>query len=268
MITVHLHKRDYDLPQTLNELNGRQLVAVMNVFLENPEMDLARLKLLKILMGVGWMQFARIPVEEKADVLHHTDFLLTDKSLTRQLIPIYKGFHGPAEDFNNLLMEEFVFAEDFYLRYAESKRPVNEGEEPGMGEERLLDDLISVLYRKPKAGYDLKINPDGDGREPFNENVCRHSAAAVISGWPMGVKLAILTWYSCCREKMVQDNPEVFGGSGGPAKYGLLSIMRSIAESGVHGDFDKVAKKHVKIIMMELNEKVEDNKRLEKQNKQ
>ena len=81
----------------------------------------------------------------------------------------------------------------------------------------------------------------------------------------MNVKLAIFHWYQACRQKMISENPDVFtGGSGEVAKYGLLSVMRTIAESGIHGDFDKVQKMYVKMWMMELNEKIDEAKKIEK----
>ncbi len=80
----------------------------------------------------------------------------------------------------------------------------------------------------------------------------------------MNVKLSIATWYGCCREKIVEDNPEVFSGSGEEARYGLLSIMRTIAQGAVHGNFSDVEKLKVNMVMMELNEVVEEGKRTEK----
>jgi hypothetical protein len=47
------------------------------------------------------------------------------------------------------------------------------------------------------------------------------------------------------------------------AKYGLINVMRTIAESGIHGDFDKVQKMYVKMWMMELNEKIDEAKKVE-----
>jgi hypothetical protein len=39
--------------------------------------------------------------------------------------------------------------------------------------------------------------------------------------------------------------------------------MRTIAEGGIHGDFEKVSGMYVKMWMVELNEKIEEAKRIE-----
>ena len=202
-----------------------------------------------------------IPVAVKADYLYLTHFLINENNLTKQLLPVYKGFYGPDDDFNNITGEEFIFSEDFYFK-SFKKAGVNE---PRVMQEDMLNNLVAVLYRAKKKGYDTAINKDGDARETFNQYKCSYIAENYISRWPMNMKLAVFTWYETCRQNMIESNPEIFGGgSGEPAKYGLLSVMRVIAEGGIHGTFENVQKMYVKMWMIELNEKAEESKRAEK----
>ncbi len=61
---------------------------------------------------------------------------------------------------------------------------------------------------------------------------------------------------------MIEQNPDIFsGGINEAAKYGLISVMRVIAEGGIHGTFEQVQKMYVKMWMVELNEKYEESKR-------
>ena len=260
MTIIQLHKRYYAIPTTWNELSGKQLLQVMEVLYGNYEVDAARLKLLKILTGVSWFRFFRIPLAEKAAYLDITHFLVNENTLTKQLLPIYKGYYGPADDFNNITGEEFVFSEDFYFKSFTTNDDGQRIMNPAA-----LNELVAVLYRKKKDGYNLKKNIDGDARESFNQNISTYNAKRKISKWPLAAKLAVFTWYETCRHQMIEANPDVFGGgSNEPAKYGLLSVMRVIAEGGIHGDFEKVTKMYVQLWMMELNEKIEEAKQAAK----
>jgi hypothetical protein len=120
-----------------------------------------------------------------------------------------------------------------------------------------------------KKGYDVSKDIDGDARIVFNQYLSAHYAKKVISKWPDHLKLSIFFWYECCRNKMMASIDEIFsGGSGEPAKYGLVSVMRAIAEGGIYGDFDKVQRMYVKMWVMELDEKEEEYKRIIKDMKQ
>jgi len=258
MKVIELNKRIYTVPETWNELTGGQLLQVMEVLYGRYEVKEAQLKLLKILTGCSWYRFFLTPVEERVDYLYLTHFLVNESNLTKQLLPVYKGFYGPDDDFNNITGEEFVFSEDYYFKcFTQSSYDA-----PREMQEEYLNELVAVLYRPKKNGYDLALNKDGDARQPFNQNVSAYHAKNTIKKWPLEAKLAIFTWYEVCRMQMIEQNPDIFsGGSGEAAKYGLISVMRVIAEGGIHGTFDQVQKMYVKMWMVELNEKYEEAKR-------
>lgn len=258
MKIAEIHNRIYAIPETWNELTGKQLVKVMEVLYSEMEADVARLALLRIVTGMGWWRWCRTPLWQKMEFLYLGDFLIISNTLTKNLLPKIGNFYGPADDFNNIKGDEFVFSEDFYFKsFSQSDE-----NEPRVFNEAMLNELVAVLYREKKPDYNTKINPDGDARIPFNQNICAHNAKMYISKWPMAVKLAIFTWYEICRKEMIEQNPEIFsGGSGEPARYGLISVMRVIAEGGIHGTFENVQQMEVKMWMVELNEKHEEAKR-------
>lgn len=261
MRIVEINERYYTVPETWNELTGKQLIRVMEVLYGNYATDTALLNLLKILTGMSWYRFFRTGMKHKAPFLDLATFLINTNSLTDQLLPVYKRFHGPAKDFDNITGEEFVFSEDLYFKCFTQAGP----DEPRQMHEEYLNELVAILYRRQKPGYKLKVNKDGDPREAFNQYVSAFYAMTYICKWPLAAKLAIFTWYETCRQQMIDSNPDVFdGGSGEPAKYGLVSVMRVIAEGGIHGTFENVQKMYVKMWMVELNEKAEEAKRNEK----
>lgn len=182
-------------------------------------------------------------------------FLLKEQTgLTKQLIPEYDNLYSPDDELSNLVMQELVFSDSYFMRWAENKEDIT-----------LLDELCAVLYRPDKKHYDHVKNPDGDPREEYNQNLCSYRAKHQVNKWPMNVKLAIAAWYDACRWKLVDDNPEVFGGEGGEvAQYGLISVIRRVAQGSVLGDFNSVEKKYVSLVMIELNESIADAKAQEK----
>jgi hypothetical protein len=261
MIKLLLNKKYYSVPTKWNELTAKQLVKIISIFEKPGEVTEARMKLLQIITGISMWRWIFVSADELNDALYLTDFLIGENSLTKNHLSNYKGFAGPADDFENLLMCEFAYTEDYFLRYR-AAFPL-QGEPKGAGVD-LLNQLVAVLYRKTKRGYNKAINKDGDARAEFNEYVCKYHAKRSIASWPLNVKLAIAHWYDGCRTKLVNDYAEVFsGGEGEPAKYGLVSIMRNVAEKGVHGNFKDVEKLHVRMVMLELDEMMSEARKLQ-----
>jgi len=254
MTIIELNKRLYTIPTSWDEISRKQLLQVIDVLHSTADVDSSLVQLFRILANMSWFRFFSTKAEDMADFFYLCYFLVKENGPVKNIIDKHDGFYGPADDFNNITGDEFVFSEDQYFAFVNSEhKDVN-----------ALNELVAILYRPGKSDYDYKLNPDGDGRLPFNQNISSYFAKNRMKEWPMNVKLAIFHWYQACREKMIAENPDVFtGGSGEVAKYGLLSVMRTIAESGIHGDFDKVQKMYVKMWMMELNEKIEEGKRIE-----
>lgn len=226
----------------------------MNVLAAHDSVDKTVLQLLRIIMGIGWLRFLMIPMREKDEFLYLTFFLIEKNDLTRQIIKRYRGCAGPDDDFNNISGSEYVFTEEYYFRYIETQDIM------------WLDQLVAALFRRRKRLYNHRINPAGDHRRPFNQYECSYRAGHSVKKWPFGIKLAIFYWYTACREKMLRDNPDIFTGEATePARYGLISLMRVIAEGGIHGTFEKVEQMHVKMWMMELNERTDEAKKQAKE---
>lgn len=262
MKIIEINTRFYNVPENWNELSQKQLLLVMELLYKTDyAAEKVLLKLLKILTGMSWWQFFRAPVASRnertglEEYLYLTEFLFAENKLTKQLLPEYRGFAAPADEMVNVSMNEFLFSEHFYMKWAENREDMD-----------ALHNFIAVMYRPQRRFYNKRKNKKGDVRIPFNEDLCKYSAAKDIRHWPLPVKMAIVQFYEACRQKWVSDNPDVFGGGDGePAQYGLLSVMRGVAKSGIHGStLDEVGLKFVNAILMELNEMVHEAKEQEK----
>lgn len=255
MTIIEVNKKLYTIPTKWDELSQQQLLQVMDILYSNNDINSTLLHLFRILTNMSWFRFFSTRPIDMEEYFYLCYFLVNETGPTKNIIKEYKGLYGPDDDFNNITGDEFVFSEDHYLAFVNSKHE----------DMNALNNLVAILYRDSKISYDRKINKDGDVRVPFNQNECAHNSKSKIQNLKLSFRLAVFHWYQACREKMVADNPDIFtGSSNDAAKYGLLSIMRTIAETGIHGDFDKVQKMYVKMWMMELNEKIEESKRIEK----
>lgn len=254
MQTITIRDLPIKVPTEWNELSARQLVQVMEIIYGQLPYSYGILQLLKVITCLPSWKWNSLKFSEIEEFLYLPEFLVKESRLTKNLLATYDGWAGPASNFNNLLMAEFVFCEDYFLKY--------KGDEK---DQKSLDNLVAVLYRPRRIFYNGAMNSKGDARIPFNENECTYRAGKKVAHWPISVKLAILTWYEACRLQMIEDFPGVFSGtSGEPAKYGLLTMMRNVAQSGVHGDLKAVEMQFLKMVMIELDEITTEAEAIEK----
>lgn len=253
MTTISLRTKTFQVPQSWNELTAKQLLQVINTVHSGVSTDFGHMMILKTLVNMPLVFWNALKWNEISDFLYIPKDLLQTR-LTKQLLPVQqKWFHGPADEFNNLGMEEFIFTEDHFFKWVDTHNDHD------------LDLLCACLFRPAKKWhitregikerYDLQVNPAGDVRVPFNHFECSHNAMHHIRFWDPAKKLAILTWYEHNRLQLVDDFDNVFSGGGGePAKYGLLTMMRNLAQAGTHGQWEKIEKLPLKLAMIELDE--------------
>jgi hypothetical protein len=254
MRSAFFKKWSYAVPDSWNEISSKNYLPLMKVFFTEYENDRGVLMLFRALAGIPWWQFfgMRSPNLIPA-ALDATEFLFKGNSLSKNLLPFYKGYAGPAEELKNLKMAEFCNAEFYYNKYDKEKKLEN------------LDAFVAIIYRPKKSRwkYNYKLNIDGDFRAPFNSNTTGYHQKR-IAKWPTHVKLAIFHFYQGARATIIARNPKVFDNNdGGESLYGLWSIMRSVAKGGHMGDIDKVADQFVGTVLMELNETVVEAERIE-----
>lgn len=263
------HKgRHYEVPAAWNQLSGKQLIAVTAVLHSACPEQQGRIRLLMALTGWSAFKMARICGIHRVQWLHKltgsflpkqlgryldnsermatatqelTQFLFDSNDLTVQLLPQYKGLHGPSSEMANLRMGEFAFSEHYFLQWKAT------------GDLALLNNLVATLYRPAKKRTEI-----GDMRIPFNpdhtEAICKK-----VNGWPLPVKLAIAAFYHGAREKKIADNKAVFeyeGDDRSESLYGLWSVMRTVAKAGHFGNFEQVTNEYVDTILMELHESI------------
>jgi hypothetical protein len=276
LIPVVINNRTYLFPENWNELTSKQLLAISPVICKEALDYKDRLELFRVCLGMSrgkFLQYAYMPKWlhpklwwKKAEVLlffdrqlHWLDFLTNTNTLTNQLVPVIRyGFtrkklFGPAANFENLRMDEFCFTEHHYMQFRKTKSRED------------LTRFVASIYRPAKKDYDTTLNPDGDIRIPFNEHSLAFFAKKIhrVSDRKL---LAILHWYEGCRFQLVETFEKVFNGKESDVQsFGLFSLITGVAEDGVMGDFEKVNKNYVQVVLLRLTELINKAEYLERQ---
>lgn len=240
MKKIIYHKnKSFLLPETPEELTGKQLIGIAGLLHQEYTTILkASLSALRILSGMSRIKFLRLSNEVKLNCLEHVQWIFDKIRITKNLIPVYEKFYGPAEELNNMTLAEFHFAEKYYSQIKENDYSA-------------LPHLIASIYRKAKPGYNKSLDKDGDARQKFNSNVVDFYAKK-ISKWPDAVKFAILIFYDSCRDQIAKDNPQIFSGSGKDDGLGMYSVMRGLA-GPKFGEIEKVEEMFLHNALLELN---------------
>lgn len=247
MTVAEINKKLWPFPGSWNELSTKQALGIMKAICMGYDQYQLYLQFLRILSGCGWYHFLMASTVSKAEQFYLCDFILKEPGPTKNLLPYYRGLYGPSDDFNNLRMNEYAFAQSFYEQYRDNQ------------DSESLNKLVACLYR-PQGG-----NDDMDKREPFTEGAMLERAA-MMKHWPLHVKELVFVWYEACLNNLINANADIFNGAGGePALHGIVSVMRNVAKEGTYGNFSDVERMYVKMLMIELKESKQEAQRAEKQ---
>jgi len=253
MTIIQIGKRYYTFPEKWNELSRKQLIRIMEVFHKDVTVEKANVLFFRTMAGLSWFRM-KTRLIDVLEHMHLVEWLYEENDenlLTRNLIPEYKDFHGPADDFGNVSVLEYFWGEFFFQKWEET------------GEQQHLDMLAATLYRPLRKGvYDHKVNPDNDHREPFNQNLIETYYTTVCK-WPKPVKLAIAKLYRNNFIAIRNKYPDPFESSGGsPSRFGFVPLLRDVAESGHYGTFSDVEKMNIHLFFMDLCISMERSKKL------
>jgi hypothetical protein len=262
MIELIYHKGRMQLPESFEDLSGKQFIGISKLLFTGGDVLRCKVQALKILCGLSPFKFAFLKAEVISRAIEYVDWVFDEKKIiTKQLIPSYKGYHGPISNFDNLRMKEFHMSELYYREMVSQENPAPDAS---------LNNLVAVLYRPAKWFYNKKRDKDGDIRMAFNENEIAYRARK-ISRWPEKVKQAIFLWYGGCRQKLEEDNEAAFrddSGSSFESQFdtGMYGVMRSLAGDKL-GSVEKIEEMYVHTCMLEIGLIKEEEKYFEEKMK-
>lgn len=142
------------------------------------------------------------------------------------------SLYGPTDELENVTLYELGAAFAYHENYLKSQASAD------------LDRLIALLYRpsKPRSAHNQRSAYEGDRRLPYRKHEATLPARAqLVAHLPDLVKIALLFWFSSCRQAIVdgyqnifrQDDPDVerIGND-----YGFAGVLLSLAGGIVHLD--------------------------------
>jgi len=161
------------LPSEWNELSQKQLLYVSKLFSAKFTLVEFRVRALFEFLSIGKKTFKRITPEDAFTLCESLDFLNTEVSLTRNLIPVIKAglrkYHGPADAMVYCTFGEFTLACSALDEYQKT------------GEVKYLDELVAILFRPMKVfWFILKYFTDNqDPRGKFMNRTLKKRAGSI-----------------------------------------------------------------------------------------
>jgi hypothetical protein len=259
MHDVLIDGRHRPVAATWNELPRPQLLRVVALLYGRHENEVQlRLKLLAVLLQVPLATVVTLfTAVQLVQIKWLTDFVLGELTLTAQALPWLRRprtwFHplpakwwGPREHFRNLRLLEFIFADAYFVAYAQDPSAT-----------QWLDQLVAVLYRPQRRPYrPAAVDYDGDRREAFN-SVHVAARTAQVAHLPLAPKLAVFTWYRGCRLQLERDYPHVFTAPDNDApkndRLGWAGVAREMA-GGIFGTLDQTENQLVRDVLAKMND--------------
>ncbi|MGV3588607.1 MAG: hypothetical protein ACO1OF_16495 [Adhaeribacter sp.] len=248
-----INGRVYLVPGALNELSAPQLLRLAGLIHAPNTQDEIVTKAIIILLNV-WRNFYltylfvwHVTADHLAELARLTNFLFSDNLLTKNLLPTVrlpwrlKKYYGPADELENITFIEFIKAEAAFLAFQRTQK------------EEYLNRLCAILYRPRRRGKLTPENATGDIREKFNDALVPGRALA-MARLPIQVRLAILLFFSGCRQTIVKANPEIFPEKKQTrtlsSELGWAGILRTLA--GHINQFEKTGDQNLYTVLFDM----------------
>lgn len=267
MISVNYNDtHTFKMPTDWNELSGSQLIAIAPYLFKKQVSTQEMGVIVYTLCGFG-----KVPLSSKAQrtkggydyfanelqdkLFPHIKFLFEENKLTKQIITEIKVgakyqffgtrfLYGPADNFDNLTLAEFSDTESCLDNFDTTQEDI------------WLDRFLAVLYRpKKKIYHPHHADFDGDIRQPYNFHL-NDFIATMVQKVPVNVKLAVVLWYTGCRNDFVSNNQFLFSKSNSDkAKEtgGWTDVMHGLA-GPKFGTVEQTGRTNLKVIARELKE--------------
>jgi len=199
-------------PETWDELTRIQVESVAKVISMDVPLETQKTILFSELSNIPMRVFSMLNEFQILSLYDCVDVFLGEPHLTKNHWPKVKGLVGPSDFFGNLIVDEFIEAEDYYFDYMEEARERYPDREKM---ESLLDLLIATLWREKDKMKDARShNFTGDWRVPFSSYHVKNRAKKVEKISP-AIRQAIFYYYEGSRRAMVDLNDALFGESDG-----------------------------------------------------
>jgi len=148
MNQVQIDNIHRSLPSTWNELTREQLLYVSGLFASKLTLVEFRVKALFEFLSVKRNLLKRVAPEDAYTLCESLNFLNKEVTLTKNLLPVIKTglkkYYGPADSMVFCTFGEFTLACSALDEFQKT------------GEEKYLDQLVTILYRPKKVFWSIR----------------------------------------------------------------------------------------------------------------
>lgn len=262
-----IDRLEIPVPEKWDELTGDQLGIIAHALYTERNLMVANTRIAHAFIGDIIKHIDLEIIIE--NLFPYIEWVRKDEDFIKQLLPCINfkdkknttTFYGPSDGLFNMVMIEFDFAERELYAWHQDKSNLT-----------LLYRFVACLYRPGRDNYNLAVDPDGDCREQFNDNLIEQRAEYLVQHLPEHYAYGIMLWYKGCREFMMQQFPRVFKKSApgeeekreeSDQQPSYFELMRMIAKTNVYGDFEKVERMYTYTALREMDCTIADQERME-----
>jgi hypothetical protein len=221
-----------------------------------------RLEALAVVLGVSTPLLLRFTPVQLLEIDWLVDFLFAEQlDFTKQLLPSVRAtwglrtLYGPADGLANLSFLEFVYADSYFIAYAQRQ------------DTQWLHHLLATLYRPQRRPYrPHAADYAGDRRQNFNPALI-DERLSLVARLPQAEQLAILTWYRGCRRALEHRYAAVFTPENeqkaSESTDGWAYVLREMSGQAF-GSYEETGRQKAAQILA----KMEDDTRLAQRQKQ
>lgn len=251
----------YSAPSAWNELSQEDLLIIASAASENISTLQAEIFIALQLFKIKRKQFRLLTSEHRAAIVELVRWIETERVIDKNIIPHFrhrwKKYHGPNVEYDNITGNEFMFAENAFIKYHQSRDP------------QYLDELVAILYRPHRKG---EIINDIRADCTIYSIIERGKTFKSLS---LELKTAIFLNYQGWRNWLIDEYSVIFPKNAStdnedqeePAEPESPVSMwdltwRKLAESGTFGTYQQVGKTDIIVLFVHLTEKILEARKL------
>lgn len=265
-------------PSHYGELSLPKLMRILSSMYSGNSFQSKLIYITMILLGIPenlkntYLWLFHTDPESRLDISRCTEFIFQKPNLTKnKLFKITitrlwkKNIHlyGPLDKLRKIVFLEFIKAETYYLNF---HRAYKEAGKVNKAATEALNKLVAVLYRPRKKIEEMDERTfNGDIRIQYNDDLV-DQRVQLVSRLPQNVKLAILIFYTSCRDLLIKDYehlyPKLKAKSGENAEGGSwVDALYGLADGALN--MEKVGMLDARLALMDLDRRIAAQKERE-----
>ena len=254
MNQIEIDGKTYSTPSGWNELTRKQVLFVSRLFQGQLTMVDFKLRALLSFLQVGPKVLNRIHPEDAYILCETLDFLFSEVSLTRNLLPVIRTgrrkYLGPSDAMMNCTFGEFTMANSLLDAFAKTK------------EQKYLDEMVAVLYRPRKWFWSIRksFTDNQDPRQRFASRSLK-SRCKKMTTVDYSIKYSVFLFFSGVLNSLPALYPYVYEqkGDAGSADNGWASLIISLADGKTDDkSLETVMNSNLYNVLIGLNKKANE----------